>query len=228
MGIFAIGDLHLDFSNQKPMNVFGEQWNKHYEKVEKDWKEKVTENDLVILPGDFCWASRLEETYNEFQFINKLPGKKILLKGNHDYWWTTVKKMNEFLDKNSFTNISFLYNNSYCFEEYIIAGTRGWAYNGNEEDEKIIKREELRLKLSIEDGVNKFGDSKDILIATHYPPISNKVNFVSIMEKYNVTKCLYGHLHGILELPLDIQIDSDIEFNLVSADYLDFKLLNIK
>lgn len=228
MSIFAIGDLHLDFSNQKPMNVFGEHWDKHYEKIEQDWKEKVTESDLVILPGDFSWAIKLEDTYKEFQYINKLPGRKIFLKGNHDYWWTTLKKMNEFVEKNNFENIDFLYNNSYCFEDYIIVGTRGWTYNGNEADEKLIKREELRLDLSLKYGMKKYGEEKEIITVMHYPPKSNKVDFVRIMEKYNVTKCIYGHLHGVHEPPVDMNIESKIDFNLVSADYLDFKLLKIK
>lgn len=228
MSIFAIGDLHLDFSNQKPMSVFGECWDKHYEKIEKDWKEQVKENDLVILPGDFSWATKLEDTYKEFEYINNLPGKKILLKGNHDYWWTTLKKMSEFIKKSDFSNIEFLYNNSYCFEDYIIVGTRGWSYNGNKDDEKIIKREEIRLKLSIEHARNIYGLNKKIIVVMHYPPISNNVNFVKIMEEYNVVKCIYGHLHGVTEPPQDMKIESKIEFVLASADYLNFKLIKIK
>lgn len=127
MAIFVIADLHLSFKNPKPMNIFGDNWDGHENKIKEDWLKKVKQNDVVILPGDFSWAMDLEDTYLDFKYLNELPGQKLLLKGNHDYWWTSLKKMREFLDDNNFKNIDFLYNNSYCYENHIIAGTRGWT-----------------------------------------------------------------------------------------------------
>ena len=229
--IYVIGDLHLSFNENKPMNIFGYNWENHEEKIEKDWKSKVTENDLVVIPGDFSWSTYLEDTYKDFEFINKLPGKKILLKGNHDYWWSTLKSMRKFLEENKLNQIDFLHNNAYEFENYIIAGTRGWAQSDEAEDQKIFKREAIRLELSIQDGIKKFGNEKEIIVFTHYPPItnSNLLNnetneMLKIMQKYNVKKCYYAHLHS---LSIKDAVEGEhygIDFKLVSADGLDFKL----
>ena len=135
MAIFVIADLHLSFNEDKPMDIFGENWVDHENKIKNDWLKKVKEEDLVILPGDFSWETYLENTKLDFEFLNKLPGKKILLKGNHDYWWSTVTKMRKFLKENNFENIDFLYNNSYEYENKIIVGTRGWIIS--DEEEKI-------------------------------------------------------------------------------------------
>ena len=124
MSIYAISDLHLSFNTNKPMNIFG--WENYEEKIKQDWQAKVKDEDLVLLPGDFSWEMKLENTYKDFEFINALPGRKLLLKGNHDLWWTTLKKMREYLEKREFKDIDFIYNNSYEFENFIIAGTRGW------------------------------------------------------------------------------------------------------
>ena len=120
MAIFAIADLHLSFNENKPMYVFGDNWKGHEEKIKQSWIEQVEDNDLVLLPGDFSWSMYLKDTIKDFEYLCSLPGKKILLKGNHDYWWTTVTKMRNFLEENNFENIDFLYNNSYEFEDYII------------------------------------------------------------------------------------------------------------
>ncbi len=141
--IYIIGDLHLSFSVDKPMNIFGNNWENHSEKIKENWLNKVNNDDTVILPGDFSWGIDLEEAKSDFKFLNELPGKKILLKGNHDYWWTTVSNMNKFLKENNFENICFLYNNSYLVENKIIVGTRGWTTisPNSEENYKILKRE---------------------------------------------------------------------------------------
>ena len=157
MAIYAISDLHLSLGIGKQMDIFGDNWIKHEEKIRENWISKVKENDLVLLPGDFSWAMYLEETVKDFEFINNLPGKKLLLKGNHDYWWTTLKKIKEFLEENKFENIDFLYNNSYFFDDKIIAGTRGWSEQ-EEQPEKIIRRENIRLKLSLKDVIEKYGE----------------------------------------------------------------------
>ncbi len=134
MAIYAISDLHLSFGENKPMDVFGVNWENHSEKIKKNWINKVNENDLVLLGGDFSWAMYLKDTYMDFEYLNLLPGKKILLKGNHDYWWTSLKKMREYLKENNFENIDFLYNNSYEHDGKIIVGTRGW------QDRKVCGR----------------------------------------------------------------------------------------
>lgn len=231
MSIYAIADLHLSFGTNKPMDIFGENWGKHWEKIETDWLNKVTENDLVLLLGDFSWAMYLKDTYEDFKYLNNLPGKKILLKGNHDYWWTTLKSMREYLKKNNFNNIDFLYNNSYLFEDYIIAGTRGWQWIDSEEDYKLLKREMLRLHLSLQDGIKNFGNDKKIIVCTHYPPFNTtknkELNHIKLMNEYNVEKCIYGHLHGKAHNDA-IQGNIDgIEFKLVSCDYTSFKLQKI-
>ena len=234
MSIYAIADLHLSFSENKPMDIFGDNWIGHEEKIKKDWIEKVTDNDLVILPGDFSWSMHLEETKKDFEFINNLPGKKLLLKGNHDYWWSTVTKMRKFMEENEFKNIDFVYNNSYKFENYIITGTRGWSITEEDKDKKIIKREMVRLDTAIQDGIQKNGNEKEIIVCMHYPPITNakiirheEAQFVEVMKKYNVKKCLYGHLHSTsIKDAIEGQLEG-IEFKLVSADGLDFKLYKI-
>lgn len=234
MSIFVIADLHLSFNNPKPMNVFGDNWSNHEEKIKNDWKSKVKENDLVILPGDFSWETYLENTIQDFTYLKNLPGKKILLKGNHDYWWTTITSMRKFLLENQFCNIDFLYNNSYEFENKILCGTRGWSLLDEEMDKKLINRELGRLELSLQDGIKNFGTEKEIIVFMHYPPITkNKIlsgdemKFISLMKKYNVKKCYYGHLHGASIQDAIEGIVQGIEFKLVSADRLDFKLLEI-
>lgn len=231
MSIYAIADLHLSFNESKPMDIFGDNWYKHEEKIKKDWIEKVNDDDLVILPGDFSWAMYLEDTYKDFEYINKLPGKKILLKGNHDYWWTTLKSMNNFIEENKFRNIEFLYNNSFIYENKIITGTRGWGLK-EKNNEKMINRELIRLELSLKDGIDKYGTEKEIITCMHYPPIIKEDNystnkFINIMKQYNVKKCLYGHLHGKSHEEAIEGIIENIEFELVSADYLDFKLKKV-
>ena len=234
MSIFVIGDLHLSFNNHKPMDIFGENWINYEEKIRSNWIENVKEKDLVILPGDFSWETYLENTKLDFEYLNNLPGKKLLLKGNHDYWWSTLSRMNQFLKENNFTNIDFLYNNSYEFENKILCGTRGWSIADEEMDKKLINRELIRLELSIKDGIEKFGDDKEIIVFMHYPPITKariiseqETDFVQLMKKYKVKRCYYGHLHGA---SISDAIEGDvegIEFKLVSVDGLDFKLLKI-
>ena len=234
MSIFVIGDLHLSFNNPKPMDIFGENWAGHEEKIRNNWIQNVTEKDLVILPGDFSWETYLEDTKQDFNYLNNLPGKKLLLKGNHDYWWTTVTSMRTFFKENNFKNIDFLYNNSYEFEDKIICGTRGWSIIDEADDKKLIKRELIRLELSLQNGVNKYGNDKEIIVFMHYPPITQakilseeEAEFVQLMKKYNVKRCYYGHLHGAsISDAVEGNVEG-IEFKLVSADGLDFKLLKI-
>lgn len=230
MAIYTIGDLHLSFQNPKPMNIFGENWNKHEEKIKNDWLSKVKPEDWVIHPGDFSWAMYLKDTIKDFEYLNNLPGKKIMLKGNHEYWWTTVTNMKNFLNENNFQNIDFLQNNSFEVEDKIICGTRGWSLV-NEETEsakKIIDREALRLELSIKSGL---GREKEIIVFMHYPPIIKQninTQFMKVLQKYNIKRCYYAHLHSkSIKDAIEGEVQG-IEFKLVSADGLDFKLLKIE
>ena len=233
MSIYVIGDLRLSFGVNKPMNIFGENWEKHYEKIKENWLRKVKDEDTVILPGDFSWATYLEESEKDFEFLNNLSGKKILLKGNHDYWWTTVTKMKKFLEEKNIQNIDFLYNNSFLIENKIIAGTRGWITNPNsKENYKILKRENDRLKLSLESGIKSFGEDKEIIAFLHYPPfykdtVSEEIDFKKTLENYKVKKCFYGHLHSDSHKEAIEGKINGIEYCLVSSDYLKFDLLKL-
>lgn len=234
MSIYVIGDLHLSFSQNKPMDIFGKNWEKHDKKIKNDWLSKVKQEDCVVLPGDFSWATYIEDAYLDFKYLNELPGKKILLKGNHDYWWTTVTSMKKFLEDNKFYNIDFLYNNSLEYEDKVFVGTRGWSFQESENSRKMINRENQRLELSIQDAIKKYGNNKEIIAFLHYPPLVSKnllenncLEFYKTLKKYNIKRCYYGHLHGKSHAEAVIGNVEGIDFNLVSADYLDFKLLKI-
>ena len=172
----------------------------------------------------------VEETEKDFEFINNLPGEKILLKGNHDYWWTTVTNMRNYIKEKHFENIDFLHNNSYEFEDKIIAGTKGWNLSDDEEDKRLTKREVARLELSIKDGIAKYGEDKEIIIFMHYPPVTkNYMNteYIEVMKKYNIKRCYYGHLHAN---SIQDAVEGDVQginLKLVSSDGLEFKLLKI-
>ncbi len=230
MAIFAIADLHLSFQTDKPMNIFGEQWNGYEKRLEQNWKSMISSEDLVLLPGDFSWSMYLKDTYKDFEFLNNLPGKKILLKGNHDYWWTTVTSMNEFIKENNFNNINFLFNSAIEYEDKIIVGTRGWSLNDSEDDyDKMLNREAIRLENSILDGIKKYGENKEIICMMHYPPVtktmieSNKHSqYIEIMKKYNIHKCIYGHLHGNSQQEAVEGIYEGVDLKLISSDYLKF------
>ena len=231
MSIYAISDIHLSFGDNKPMDIFGVNWENHTEKIKENWIKKVKEDDLVLLPGDFSWAMYSKDTYKDFEYLNSLPGKKLLLKGNHDFWWTTLKKMREYLEENKFYNIDFIYNNSYEYDNKIIVGTRGWQEGKTSEDKRLIKRENFRLELSLKDGIKKYGDDKEIIVCMHYPPFNNyeenDLNFISTMKKYNVKTCIYGHLHGeVGESAKQGNIDG-INFSLTSCDYTKFNLVRL-
>lgn len=230
MAIYTISDLHLSLGMNKPMDIFGVNWENHEKKIAKNWIEKVHDDDLVLLPGDFSWAMYLKDTKLDFEYLNNLPGHKILLKGNHDYWWETISKMKKFFEENNFKNIEFLQNNSFLWENTIIAGTRGWSEQ-EDKPEKIIRRENLRLKLSLEDGVSKYGNDKPTIVCMHYPPFNSfeqdELNFIKTMKSYNVKTCIYGHIHG--EAGKDAkqgEIDG-IKYIMASSDQTNFDLIKL-
>lgn len=230
MAIWTISDLHLALGMDKPMDVFGENWKDHDKKIKKNWQKKVNEDDLVLLPGDFSWAMYINDAKADFEFINNLPGTKLLLKGNHDYWWETLTKMRKFLEDNNFKNIDFIYNNSYLWKDKIIVGTRGWSEQ-EEKAEKIIRRENIRLGLSLKDGVEKYGEDKEIIVCMHYPPFNSyeqlDLCFTKTMEKYNVKTCIYGHIHGENAKDAVTGQIHGINYILASSDYTNFDLIQI-
>lgn len=230
MAIYTISDLHLSLGINKPMDIFGVNWENHDKKIAENWLKKVNENDLVLLPGDFSWAMYLEDTILDFKYLNKLPGTKLLLRGNHDYWWETLAKMRKFLNDNNLKNIDFIQNNSYLWEDKIIVGTRGWS-ELEENAEKIIRRENIRLELSLNDGVTKYGESKPIIVCMHYPPFNKyenpELSFEKTMKKYNVKTCIYGHIHGESGKEAIQGNINGIEYIMASSDQTNFDLIKI-
>ena len=224
MSIFAISDLHLSFGADKPMNIF-KGWDNHIDRIEANWKRLITENDTVILPGDLSWGLKLEETLPDFKFLDSLPGKKLLLKGNHDLWWSTAKKLHEFLNANEIKSVDIIFNNCAIVEGYAIAGTRGWFYDDNS-NQKVLLREAGRLHTSLLEA-EKTG--LPILTFLHYPPVfGNEVchEILDILKAHNVKKVYYGHIHGS-GIYHAVKAHEGIEFTLISCDCMDFTPLFI-
>ncbi len=222
MSLYAIGDTHLSLGTDKPMDIF-RGWDNYVERLEANWKRLITDSDTVVIPGDISWAMKLENAVEDFSFINSLPGQKLILKGNHDYWWNTMSKMNAFLEENSFSSIKFIFNNAYRIGDYSICGTRGWFFDDTEQhSEKVINREAQRLKTSIEAGKALGGEP---LVFLHYPPVSvSQVcePIYNILLEENIRYCYYAHLHGqAMNFAFTSEKD-DIKFELLSADYLKF------
>lgn len=222
MALYTMADLHLSFSTEKPMDVFGERWKDHPEKITQRWS--LTENDTIVLPGDFSWAIDLNELEADMAFLHALPGKKILSKGNHDYWWETMSKLNKFVEK--YPSVSFLHNNAYTVGDVSVCGTRGWTLEPSDEDEKVLNREVGRLKMSLQQA------EKTPIVFLHYPPVFGDLRcepILDVLKEFNVKECYYGHLHGSGATNLAVQGTVDgIEFRLISADYLDFTPLKIR
>ncbi len=224
MAIFAISDLHLSLGGDKPMDVFGAKWDNYEERMRENWNKVVTDDDLVVIPGDISWAMYLQDTEKDFSYINGLKGQKLILRGNHDYWWTTLNKMEEYVREKEFNTIHFLKNSGFLWDDTAICGTRGWtiAHSGSSsEDKKIYERERQRIVLSLEDASRL--NAKRILAAFHFPPIDATGNgFLDILKNYGVEECLYGHLHADSHRTA-AQGDFDgIRLRLVSCDYLGF------
>lgn len=224
MSLFAIADLHLSFGVEKPMDVFS-GWDGYVEKLKNNWERVVKKDDFVVVAGDISWGMNLKESFLDFKFLNDLPGKKILLKGNHDYYFSTKGKMDRFFVENGFKNLNFLFNNSYEYENISICGTRGWVNIKKEyADVKILKREAQRLELSLKSA------TKIPIVFIHYPPIfgnSKAEEILNVLHKNNVKKVYYGHLHGKFCKNAVVGNVNGIEYNFISSDYLKFNLLKI-
>ena len=223
MALYAIGDLHLSLSAEKPMDVFGGAWSGYMDKLHEGLSI-ITPNDTTVLLGDLSWALDLDQAAADFCWINNIPGKKIILKGNHDYWWSTVAKFERFCANNGFSNMHILNNNHFVYDGWAICGTRGWFFEEErcgEHDEKVFRRELIRLEASL----RAAGDLPKIVFL-HYPPRYKGYTCEPILElltKYGVQRCFYGHLHGASHQLAMQGLWDGISYNLVSADYLNFQ-----
>ncbi len=219
MSIFAISDLHLSFGADKPMNIF-KGWDNYTERLEANWKRLVKPEDTVILPGDLSWGLKIEETLEDFKFLDKLPGKKLILKGNHDLWWSTAKKIREFFQKNNISSVDIIFNNCAEAEGFAIAGTRGWFYDDTG-SKKVLLREAGRLEASLKKAEET---GLPILTFLHYPPVfgdSVCEEIFSVLKRHSVKKVYYGHIHGLGYLNAVKEYDG-VEFKLISCDCIDF------
>ena len=222
MALYAIGDLHLCLGAPKPMDIFGGAWVGYLDKL-KDGLSVIRPEDTTVLLGDLSWALNLEDSREDFAWINEIPGRKIILKGNHDYWWSTVGKFYDFCDRNGFSDLKILNNNHFEYDGYAICGTRGWFYEeerSDKHDEKVFKRELIRLESSLKSA----GDMpKKVFL--HYPPLYKGYRcdeIIALLKTYGVQECYYGHLHGPAHgLAMEGQWDG-IFYRLVSADRLNF------
>ena len=222
MSIYAIGDPHLSLGCDKEMNIFA-GWHDYVQRLEQNWREWISSEDTVILAGDISWAMNIEDTLADFTFLHRLPGKKYLMKGNHDYWWNTKKKMDEFFFKNKFETLSVLHNNAYRVGDISICGTRGWFFDAESDlDKKVVKREAERLRRSIECGEKLGGEP---VVFLHYPPINNLQicdTIYDVLVEKNIKRCYYAHLHSA-SVHNSFNGEKDgIHFQLLSADYLKF------
>lgn len=227
MALFVIADLHLSLGVNKPMDIFG-GWDNYIVKLEENWRNNVKDEDTVVIPGDISWGMKFEDCIKDFEFLNSLPGRKIISKGNHDYWWNTKTKMEKFFDEMCFSSLNILQNNHYAYENIGICGTRGWI-NETEipADKKVLLREAQRLSMSIESALK---DNLKPVVFLHYPPIfANEYNYeiLEILHKYGIKKCFYGHIHGRGHNKAINGTRDGIDYMLVSSDYLKFCPKNI-
>ena len=221
MALFVLGDPHLSLGASKPMDIFP-GWNDYVERLEKNWRKLIQPEDTIVLAGDISWAMRLTDTRRDFAFLQSLPGQKIIMKGNHDYWWTTTRKMETFLAANGFDTLHILHNNACIVDDTALCGTRGWPFDDlAAQGEKLMAREAGRLRMSLQAA----GDAAQRIAFLHYPPIypgAAAQELVDVLHDFGVTECYYGHLHG-KSIRYATQGERDgITYRLISADGLAF------
>ena len=222
MALYAIGDLHLCLGAPKPMDIFGGAWVGYMDKL-KEGVSRITPEDTTILLGDLSWALDMDHATEDFAWINQIPGKKIILKGNHDYWWSTVAKFNKFCEANGFTDMHLLNNNCFEYGDWAICGTRGWFFEEERHgahDEKVFKRELCRLEASL-----KAAGEKPKMVFLHYPPRYKGYEcreILDLFQQYGVRRCYYGHLHGGSHKLAMEGLWDNVEYRLVAADYIGF------
>jgi predicted phosphohydrolase len=231
MALYALSDPHLSHGVNKPMDIFGNRWKDHTQRIKYFWERTVTENDTVVLPGDISWGMTLEEALPDLLFLESLPGKKILSKGNHDYWWVTLSKIKKAFEEHKIESIDLLYNNAFPCEDYAICGSRGWftenASPSGTDFDKIVAREAGRIERSLIAGMAL--DKKEPLVFLHFPPVMNDFvcrEILDVLHKYGVKRCFYGHMHGIYTIPPTF-VYEEIAFTIVAADHLQFDPLLI-
>lgn len=229
MSLFAIADTHLSLGTDKPMDVF-HGWSDYVPRLKENWERLVTPDDTVVVAGDISWAMKLEECYEDFSFLNSLPGQKIFLKGNHDYWWQTKKKIEDYLTANGFDTIRILFNNAFEVGDYAVCGTRGWYYDKEgEHDIKVINREIGRLRTSYSAAL---ATGKQPIVFLHYPPVYGDIEceeIVNALLELGVKTCYYGHLHGERTHKNAVQGEyKGIDFHLIAGDYLRFVPLPVR
>ena len=218
MALYALGDLHLSLNSNKSMEIFGDGWQDYVLRL-KEAFSALRPEDVTVLCGDLSWGMSLEESLEDFRFIDALPGKKYLLKGNHDYWWNTAAKMNRFFAESGFSTLRILHNNCYEYGGYALCGTRGWFYEETG-DQKVFKRELIRLEASL-----KAAGERPKLCFLHYPPLYQGYRcpeIIALLEQYGVERCYYGHLHGGSHRLALQGWQGGVEYHLISADYLNF------
>ena len=226
MIVWAISDLHLP-ARQKPMDIFGPHWQNHFDRIREDWMGKVSAEDVVLLPGDLSWAMHLEEALEDLARVGALPGRKILLRGNHDYWWSSIGRVRRTLPQDCYA----LQNDSLMLDGLLFAGSRGWTIpaeaDGESDDARIYRRERQRLELSLKNARSK-SDSAPLIVMMHYPPRSEGAEgFADLLAEYGAQDVVYGHLHGAgLSGAVRGEVDG-IRYHQVSCDGLDFKLERI-
>lgn len=221
MSLFAIADLHLSLGSAKPMDIFS-GWDNYVPRLEENWRKVVTEQDTVVVAGDISWAMSLSEAKTDFTFLNSLPGTKLLLKGNHDYWWSTRRKMDAFLAENGFSTLKIVHNCAYTVGNIAVCGTRGWFYDAEEDaDKKVLNREVGRLKMSLDDAA----EGTEPVVFLHYPPVyggDRCEEFLSVLREYGIRRCYYGHLHGpSIRRAVNGEYDGT-QLRLISGDALGF------
>ena len=228
MALYAVGDFHLSLSGEKPMDIFGDRWADHTGKIKESFS-MLNSDDVCVLCGDLSWAMSLDGAEEDFRFINDLPGKKIILKGNHDYWWSTKAKMDKYIAEKGFDSISILHNNYYAADGIALCGSRGWFYDAEEDADKLILNREVgRLRMSIEPALR---DGYEPIVFLHYPPIYNNMEcdeILGVLKEYNIKKCFYGHIHGgNAAKKAFIGEKYGINFKLIACDYLGFMPLAV-
>ena len=226
MAVFAISDLHLP-ARQKPMDVFGAHWANHFDKISEDWRARVRNEDIVLLPGDLTWAMHLEEAMEDVRRVGELPGKTLILRGNHNYWWSAIGRVRRALPENMFA----IQNDAMLLDGILFAGTRGWTIPGvdaDPDDVRIYNRERLRLEMSMK-AARRIDANAPIVAMLHYPPLMESAKgFSDILENYGVADCVYGHLHGASIAGAVRGLRGGVRYHQVSCDGLDFKLYLLK
>lgn len=227
MAVFAISDLHLP-ARQKPMDIFGPQWENHFERISEDWRARVTDADIVLLPGDLTWAMHLEEAMEDIRRVGELPGRKLILRGNHDYWWSAIGRVRRALPEGMYA----IQNDVLVLDGILFAGSRGWSIpmgeNPDADDVRIYNRERMRLEMSLK-AARRIDPEAPLIAMMHYPPLMENVRgFSDILEAYGVSDCVYGHLHGAALNGAVRGERGGVRYHQVSCDGLDFKLYMLR